>query len=96
MDFNLLSFEEQIEVDLTTDVMVGPHGAGLMHNIFMPDRAVLIELHIDNSAANQHFHNLAHWQGRKYVTKTMRNPMNTDDLGRMVSEAIESVDIRAY
>jgi len=24
--------------------MVGPHGAGLMHNIFMPDRAVLIEV----------------------------------------------------
>lgn len=27
-DYNLLSFEEQIKVDLETDIMVGPHGAG--------------------------------------------------------------------
>ena len=27
VDFNVLSFEEQIEVDITTDIMVGPHGA---------------------------------------------------------------------
>jgi hypothetical protein len=25
----------QIKIDLETDVMIGPHGAGLMHNIFM-------------------------------------------------------------
>lgn len=28
-DYNLLSFEEQIKVDLSTDIMVGPHGAGM-------------------------------------------------------------------
>lgn len=28
-DYNLLSFEEQIKVDLETDIMVGPHGAGV-------------------------------------------------------------------
>jgi hypothetical protein len=27
-DYNLLSFEEQIKMDLETDIMVGPHGAG--------------------------------------------------------------------
>jgi len=27
-DYNLLSFEEQIKVDVQTDIMVGPHGAG--------------------------------------------------------------------
>jgi len=96
VDFNLLTFEEQIKIDVTTDIMVGPHGAGLMHNIFMPDRAVLIELHIDNSAANQHFHNLAKWQGRKYMTKTMRNPINVKELKSTVSEAVESIDIHKY
>lgn len=30
VDFNLLGFEEQIKVDLNTDVLIGPHGAGLM------------------------------------------------------------------
>ena len=26
---------------------VGPHGAGLMHNVFMRDRAALVELFVD-------------------------------------------------
>jgi len=61
VDFSTLSFKEQIAVDVTTDVMIGPHGAGLMHNVFMPDRAGLIELFVDGSSANRHFHNLATW-----------------------------------
>jgi hypothetical protein len=33
-DYNLLSFEEQIKVDLETDIMVGPHGAGVcLHRV---------------------------------------------------------------
>ena len=75
---------------------IGPHGAGLMHNIFMPDRAVLIELHIDGSGANQHFHNLARWQGRKYIAKAMGNPIGVHDLESTVVGAIESMDIRSY
>jgi capsular polysaccharide biosynthesis protein len=46
----VLSFAEQVAVDLATDVMVGPHGAGLMHNVFMRDRAVLVELFVDGSS----------------------------------------------
>ena len=37
VDFNVLSFEEQIEVDITTDIMVGPHGAVSLHaRLFTP------------------------------------------------------------
>ena len=128
VDFNLLSFEEQIDVSIQTDVMVilmlqrkrtththtallaastfdircmivlqvGPHGAGLMHNIFAPDRAALIELHIDNSDANQHFHNLARWQGRKYKAKKVSNPINVRDLTETVAAMVASVDISTY
>jgi len=67
-----------------------------MHNIFMPDRGVLVELHIDNSAANQHFHNLARWQGRQYITQTMRNPVDVNSLTALVAKAVESVDIASY
>lgn len=28
VDYNILTFEEQIRTDLATDVMIGPHGAG--------------------------------------------------------------------
>lgn len=118
-DYNLLTFEEQILTDATTDVMVGPHGAGLMHNIFMPDRAVLVELHVDNSGeavslmyahaltltlvvsgtragANQHFHNLAHWQGRKYVTRTMGNPIDVSQLTKTIAQVVEDIDLKTF
>lgn len=29
VDYNILTFEEQILTDLNTDVMIGPHGAGM-------------------------------------------------------------------
>ena len=93
VDFNVLSFEEQIEVDATTDVMIGPHGAGLMHNIFMPSRAHLIELFVDGSSANRHFHNLAHWAGREYEGKVMSNPVKVGELQGMIRNAIEHIDL---
>ncbi|KAJ8602204.1 hypothetical protein CTAYLR_003615 [Chrysophaeum taylorii] len=93
VDYSILSYEDQIRTDLDTDVMVGPHGAGLLHNIFMPDRAVLVELFIDASQANRHFHNFARWQGRNYFSKSMTNPVPPDDLLRLVSQAINSLDL---
>ena len=44
VDFSELSFDDQMRVDLQTDVMVGPHGAGLTHSIFMRDRAALVSI----------------------------------------------------
>ena len=96
MDYNKLSFTEQIANDLETDVMVGPHGAGLMHNIFMPDRAVLVELHIDGSSPNQHFHNLAKWSGHQYINLAPRNPVPPGQLIGVVRQAIAAVDVKGY
>ena len=96
VDFNLLSFEEQIKIDLQTDILIGPHGAGLMHNIFMRDRATLIELSIDGSSANRHFHNLANWYGRKYFDLMPNNPVNVGELKSRVRDAISQVNIDKY
>lgn len=96
VDFNVLSFKEQIAVDLQTDIMVGPHGAGLMHNIFMRDRASLIELFVDGSGANRHFHNLAGWYGRKYEGVSMSNPVNIEELLRIVRRHISSINLDHY
>lgn len=93
VDYSLLDYEAQIAHDLDTDVMVGTHGAGLLHNIFMPDRAVLVELFVDSSQANRHFHNFATWQGRKYISRPMFNPIPTKDLINLVTQAIEAVDL---
>lgn len=96
VDYNVLTFEEQIKIDLQTDIMIGPHGAGLMHNIFMRDRAALIELFIDGSAVNRHFHNLAHWYGRRYDGVPISNPIQIDRLVGIVQNAIESIDVKRY
>ncbi|KAH8061211.1 hypothetical protein JL722_4517 [Aureococcus anophagefferens] len=88
-----LSFEDQIKVDLDTDVMVGPHGAGLLHNIFMPDRGHLVELGIDGSSGLRHFHNLATWQGRAYTGGPMANPVPVDRLLAVVAAAVAGLDL---
>jgi len=96
VDYNKLSFEEQIKIDLQTDIMIGPHGAGLMHNIFMRDRAVLIELSVDGSSVNRHFHNLAHWFGRTYYGVPCSNPIDIPRILGIVRNAIDSIDVEKY
>ena len=74
--------------------MVGPHGAGLLHNIFMPDRAALVELFIDGSSANRHFHNLARWQGRSSRWSAFSNPVIPRiRLVSVVAGAVASLDL---
>ena len=57
---------EQLKLFSGTDLMIGPHGAGLTYILFTPDNAGLIELFIDGSGVNQHFHNAAFFADRKY------------------------------
>jgi len=96
VDYNVLSFEQQISTDLQTDIMIGPHGAGLMHNIFMRDRALLIELFVDNSQVNRHFHNLAWWFGRNYKGLSISNPIKIPQLLKLVRGGIGEIDFSQY
>ena len=45
VDLGSLSFEDQIRKMRSTNVLVGAHGAGLMHVLFLADEAVLLEIH---------------------------------------------------
>jgi hypothetical protein len=67
-----------------------------MHNIFMPDRAALIELFIDGSGGNRHFHNLANWYGRKYHEIHGSNPVHVDEVVSRVREVISNMDLNSY
>ena len=96
VDYNLLTFEEQIKTDLATDIMVGPHGAGLLHNIFMRDRAVLVELSVDGSGGLRHFHNLAHWFGRVYKNLSPSNPIEAQQLKTDLIGYIEDIKLDRY
>ena len=65
-----------------------------MHSLFMRDRATLIELFVDGSSANRHFHNMAWWYGRPYESVD-----TTNDMSRIVTvtrKVINSMNIDAY
>lgn len=44
VDFAALSFKEQIKIVAQTDILLGVHGNGLSHTLFLPPGATLIEL----------------------------------------------------
>ena len=43
IDFAALSFEEQVALAHSTDVLVGVHGAGLTHGMFLPPHSAIVE-----------------------------------------------------
>lgn len=49
VDYAELSFSEQINATANTDVLLGVHGNGLSHALFLPNGATLIELFPKNS-----------------------------------------------
>ena len=67
--------------------MVGPHGAGLTHLLALRDHACLVELFIDGSSNNVHFHNLAAWRGLVYAALEPPNPCDPDGLVEAIFQA---------
>lgn len=45
VDFSEYSFKEQLQIIANTDLLIGVHGNGLTHLIFLPDHAAVIEYH---------------------------------------------------
>lgn len=66
VDFAGLPFREQIEIARDTDVLVGMHGAGLTHAMFMEEgRGALVEVQPDR-LCHSGFRNLAQMTGHAY------------------------------
>ena len=61
-----MPFEKQLEITYNSDVFIGMHGAGLTHCLFLPDWAVLFELH--NCEDADCYMNLAKMRGVHYMT----------------------------
>lgn len=55
---------QQIKTVTEISILVGVHGAGLTHTLFMPKRSALIELFYgDRGRNNLHYANIAQWLG---------------------------------
>ena len=73
IDFNQqLSFEKQLQIASRTDILIGIHGAGLTHSLFLPDWAALFELF---NCDDDCYKDLARLRGLKYVTWKDKNKL---------------------
>jgi len=70
-----LGLREQLALVLDTDVLVGMHGAGLVHALFLPPGAGIVELYPAYvSTRLRHFRRLAAWRGLAYRRWRNRDP----------------------
>lgn len=66
-----LHFKTQLHKISRTDILIGMHGAGLTHSLFLPKHAGLIELIPGYfQKANEHFKAFSRWRGLKYLRWT--------------------------
>jgi hypothetical protein len=82
VDFARLSFRDQIHKASTADIMIGVHGSGLAHCLFMPPEGIVMEITIPQGNLKT-FRNLCKWAGKTYIgfpfTSGSRGAMNVDE-----------------
>ena len=66
LQLDTYSMREQLEFVTDTDIMIGMHGAGLVHSLFLPPHGALVELFPDRKKRVTHFRSIALWHGLKY------------------------------
>ena len=65
VSFEKLTFRKQLELIRATNILIGVHGAGMTHLLWLPRGSAVIELFTQK--APRHYRNLAHWLGLTYV-----------------------------
>ena len=59
--------EKQLEIIVETDILIGMHGAGLTHMLFLPPHTPLVELFPASGSRPVYFESMARWHGLKFV-----------------------------
>ena len=67
VDFAPLSFAEQLKIARRTDILVGVHGAGLTHELFLQPGSTVVEI-IPRTLKHKGFRNLAKLLGHHYFS----------------------------
>ena len=60
------TFKQQLEIAASTDILIGAHGAGLSHVLFLPRKSGLIEISPMGYDGEPHFEAFSQWCGHKY------------------------------
>ena len=70
-----LTMKMQLQLISETDILIGMHGAGLAHTLFLPSHAGLIELYPKYwPTANRHFRAMAQWRHLHYSVWANSDP----------------------
>lgn len=65
VDYEKMNFDDQLRITQNTDILVGLHGAGLTHTLFLPDWAALFEIH---DCGDKCYSDLARLRGVNHFT----------------------------
>lgn len=91
VDFAEKSWKEQLETDVSTDILIGVHGAGMTQLLFLPKHAAVIEMFTPGTSANHHYHNLANWAGKLYFRLDVEVHVNAAAVAELVAKAAAEV-----
>ena len=80
------SFEEQLAAMQWADIIVGPHGAGLTHVLYLRPHSALIEMR-GSGDERDHYELLAHVRGLQYVR--IPTSGSEDEMVRGIVQAID-------
>ena len=75
--FAQLSLKKQLLISSNTHVLIGVHGVGLTHAIFMNPGSHLIEMFLPGYRANKHFYNIAKWMNIHYHDVDISDQVNS-------------------
>lgn len=89
VDLGTLSWRDQLAKIRRTNVLIGAHGAGLMHVIFLADEAVLLEIH-PSYRLDRHFRLAARMTGKIYMP--MRSTGNVKCHGTSDSIPVDAAE----
>jgi EGF domain-specific O-GlcNAc transferase len=67
IDFSAIPFAEQLRIIRETDILVGVHGAGLTHGMFLRHGSVMVEI-LPPALNHKGFRNLAGLMGHTYLS----------------------------
>jgi capsular polysaccharide biosynthesis protein len=94
VEFGKLPFHAQIALAGETDILVGMHGAALVHSLYLArrPRGMLIELKpASRRTGNYQFHNLAGTQGHDYVEYDAMRRVDDRDMNAIADFVREGV-----
>ncbi|XP_030384210.1 EGF domain-specific O-linked N-acetylglucosamine transferase [Scaptodrosophila lebanonensis] len=79
VSYERLSFTEQLAITRNSDILIGMHGAGLTHLLFLPNWACIFELY--NCEDPNCYKDLARLRGVHYITWKHRHLVYPNDEG---------------